>query len=58
MPIPDFQELMRPALEQHAEGDDVARAPLRDTPAAQTFSTWGPPATTWRSLRSPGAGCC
>lgn len=31
MAIPDFQTLMRPVLEEHAHGQDVTRAPLRET---------------------------
>lgn len=30
MPMPDFQTLMRPVLEEHAHGEDVTRAPLRE----------------------------
>lgn len=35
MAIPDFQTLMRPVLEAHADGADHERAPLRDAVAAQ-----------------------
>jgi restriction system protein len=35
MPIPDFQTLMLPVLEVHADGEDWVRAPLRDALAAR-----------------------
>lgn len=34
MPIPDFQTLMLPVLQVHADGNDWVRAPLRDALAA------------------------
>jgi len=35
MPLPNFQTLMRPTLELHADGQDQARAALRDALAAR-----------------------
>jgi restriction system protein len=35
MPIPDFQTLMLPVLDVHADGKDWVRAPLRDVLAAR-----------------------
>lgn len=35
MPLPNFQTLMRPALELHTDGQDWARAALRDALAAR-----------------------
>jgi hypothetical protein len=35
MPIPDFQTLMLPVLQAHADRKDWVRAPLRDVVAAR-----------------------
>ena len=35
MGVPDFQTLMLPVLEVHADGEDWVRAPLRDALAAR-----------------------